>query len=505
MEGALTESDALAQPGALVESDVPGEPDVLSGPTAGPAVARGTMLRIGSYAGGSVFSVVAAALLFRHLGVSSTGRYTTATSLSALVSGVTDLGLTGICVRELSVLRGERRTSFARNLLGLRLVLASAGMVLVTAFAFAAYGPLLGIGVLIAGCGMFLQNTQVLLSSSLSVRLRLGTLSALELARQLVTAALIVALVLAGAQLLAFLAVAALAALVMLVPTIALVRGDFPLLPSFDIARWRALVGPMLTYSAAVLTATVYLRIAVVLVSLLSSTHQLGYMSVSYRVVENLFVLPGLMVGSAFPIFAHAAHTDTARFASVISRTFDMSLIVGVWVSLSLAVGASLAIAVVGGGSFRPAVPVLAVQGISVAAVFVGNVWITALLSLHLHRVILVLNLALLALVATAVAILTPLYGAQGAAIATASVEVAAAVAGGVILVRGRSHLKPSLRLLPRVGAAALLGALPMLLTGAPVIGRLALSSALYGLVLLALRAFPPDLPGLLLPARGRG
>jgi O-antigen/teichoic acid export membrane protein len=494
----------LVTEAVLTEPDALDEPNTLSGPTAGSAVARGTTLRVGSYMGGSVFSVVAAALLFRHLGVSATGHYTTATSLSALVSGLTDLGLTGICVRELSVLRGERRTSFARNLLGLRLVLASAGVVLVTVFAFAAYGPLLGIGVLVAGCGMFLQNTQVLLTASLSVRLRLGTLSALELARQLVAAAVIVALVLAGAQLLAFLAVAALVALVMLVPTIALVRGDFPLMPSFDIARWRTLIGPMLTYSAAVLTATVYLRIAIVLVSLLSSAHQLGYMSVSYRVVENLFVLPGLMIGSAFPIFAHAAHVDTARFASVISRMFDMSLIVGVWVSLSLAVGASLAIAVLGGGSFRPAVPVLAVQGISVAAVFVGNVWITALLSLHLHRVILILNLALLALVAAVVAILAPLYGAQGAAIATASVEVGAAVAGGVILVRGRPHLKPSLRLLPRVAAAALVGALPMLLTGAPVIARLALSSALYGLVLLALRAFPSDLPGLLLPAHGR-
>ncbi len=481
------------------------EPDALSAPTAGAAVVRGTTLRIGSFVGGSLFSVGAAALLFRHLGVNATGRYTTATSLSALVSGLTDLGLTGICVRELSVLRGEQRIGFTRNLLGLRLVLASAGVVLITTFAFAAYGPLLGLGVLISGCGMFLQNTQVLLTVSLSVRLRLGTLSALEFARQLVIAAMIVGLVLAGAQLLAFLAVAALAALVMLAPTVALVRGDIPLMPSFDTRRWRALVGPMLTYSAAVLTATVYLRIAVVLVSLLCSTHQLGYLSVSYRVVENLFILPGLLVGSAFPIFAHAAHMDTARFASVISRMFDASLIVGVWVSLSLAVGAPLAIAVIGGGSFLPAVPVLAVQGISVAAVFVGNVWVTALLSLHLHRVILILNLTLLALVAAAVAILAPRYGAQGAAVATATVEVGAAIAGGVVLVRGRPHLKPSLRLLPRVAAAAVLGATPMLLTSVPVIGRLALSSAIYALVLLALRAFPADLPGLLLPARGSG
>ncbi len=480
------------------------EPDALSAPTAGAAVVRGTSLRIASFAVGSLFSVGAAALLFRHLGVIETGRYTTATSLSALASGLTDLGLTGICVRELSVLRGEQRRSFARNLLGLRLVLAVAGVALVTVFAFAAYGSLLGVGVLIAGCGMFLQNTQVLLSVSLSVRLRLGTLSVLEFARQVTIAAIIALLVLAGAQLLAFLAVAALAALIMLAPTIALVRGDMPLRPSFDMRRWRALMGPMLTYSAAVLTATVYLRIAVVLVSLLSSGTELGYLSVSYRVVENMFILPGLLVGSAFPIFAHAAHMDTARFASVIARMFDASLIVGVWVSLSLAVGARLAIALVGGSHFLPAAPVLAVQGIAVAAVFVGNVWMTALLSLRLHRPILILNLALLALVAAAVAILAPLYGAQGAAIATASVEVGAAITGGVILMRGRSYLRPSLRLLPRVAAAAVVGATPMLLTSVPVIGRLALSSALYGVVLLSLRAFPADLPGLLLSARGR-
>ncbi len=482
--------------------ETPAEPDVLATPEVGPKVVRGTSLRIVSFVGGSLFSVGAAALMFRHLGVIDAGRYTTATSLGALVSGLTDLGLTGICVRELSVLRGEQRRSFARNLLGLRLVLALAGTLAVTSFAFAAYGSLLGLGVLIAGCGVLLQNTQVLLTVSLSVRLRLGRLSALELARQFTTAALIALLVISGANLLAFLAVAAVAALVMLPPTIAMVRGDMPLRPSFDTRHWRRLVAPMLTYSAAVLTATVYLRIAVVLVSLLSSTRQLGYLSVSYRVVENLFFLPSLLVGSAFPIFAHAAHADPARFAGVISRMFDAALIVGVWVSLSLAVGARLAIAVIGGPHFLPATPVLAVQGIAVAAVFVGNVWATAMLSLHLHRVILILNLSLLALVSVAVSVLAPADGAQGAAIATASVEVVAAIAGGFVLMHGRPHLKPSMRVLPRVALGAAIGACPMLFTEIPVIARVALSSCLYGAVLLALGAFPSDLPALFFRAR---
>jgi O-antigen/teichoic acid export membrane protein len=481
------------------------EPDVLATPEAGRALVRGTTLRIGSYVGGSLFSVAAAALLFRHLGVSDTGRYTTATSLSALVAGVTDLGLTGVCVRELSVLRGEQRISFARNLMGLRLVLASAGIVVVTSFAFLAYGSLLGIGVLIAACGVLLQNTQTLLTVSLSVRLRLGRLSALELARQLIAAAMIVVLVLLGAHLLAFLAVAALAALVLFAPTIALVRGDMPLMPSFDPRRWRALLGPTLTYSAAVLAGTVYLRVAVVLVSLLCPTRQLGYLSVSYRVVENLLFFPALLVGSAFPIFAHAAQADTARFAYVISRMFDAALILGVWVSVSLAVGSRLAIEVIGGSKFLPAAPVIAIQGISVAAVAVGGVWASALLSLHLHRVILILNLSLLVAVSVAVSVLAPLYGAQGAAVATAAMEVVSAIVAGLVLVHGRAHLRPSLRVASKVAVAAAIAISPMLLTSTPLIGRLALSSVLYALVLLALRAIPSDLPGLLFGAGRAG
>ncbi len=476
----------------------PAGSDVLSTPAAGPAVVRGATLRMGSFLGGSLFSVGAAALLFRHLGVIDTGRYTTAMSLSALVTGLSDLGLTGVGLRELSVLRGEQRATFTRNLLGMRLTFALMGILLITSFAFVAYGPLLGFGVLIACGGMLIQNTQGILAVSLAVRLRLGWLSALDLARLFAAAATIALLVLLRAHLLAFLAVTAVASSIVLPPTIALVRGDIPLRPSFDMRRWRALVTPMLAYSAAIITATLYLRVAVVLVSLLSNARQLGYFSVSYRVVENLFTLPGLLVASAFPIFAHAAHADPARFAYAISRVFDASLIIGVWISLSLLVGARLAVEVIGGARFLPAAPVLAVQGVAVAAIFVSTVWSYALLSLHLHRAILALNLALLSLVATAVAVLAPLYGARGAAAATASVEIAAAIAGAAVLARGRAHLRPSLRVLPKVALAAAIGAGPMLLTGAPIVGRMALSTCLYAAVLLWRGAFPSDLAELL-------
>ena len=57
--------------------------------------------------------------------------------------------------------------------------------------------------------------------------------------------------------------------------------------------------------------------------------------------------------------------------------------------------------------------------------------------------------------------------------------------------------------MLPKVAAAAAIGAGPMLLGGAPIIARIALSSGLYAAVLLALRAFPADLPRMLFATGG--
>ncbi len=451
-------------------------------------------MRVSAFFVGSLFSVGAAALLLRHLGVVEVGRYTTAMSLSAVVAGLTDLGLTAIGIRELAVLHGDRRARLATNLLGIRLVLTTAGVAVMAAFAFLVYGSLLGVGVLIAGAGVLLLNIQATLAVPLMARLRLGWVSALDLTRQLVVAAMIVLLVLADAHLLAFLAIGAVAALAILVPTVALVRGDIPIRPSFGMHEWRALVGPVLTYSIAVAAAALYFRVAIVLVSLIAGGQELGYFSASYRVVEFLLILPGLLVGAAFPIFARAARDDPDRLAYALSRVFDAALIVGVWVSLSIAIGARLAIEVIGGHEFLPAVPILTVQGLAVGATFVGSVWGYGLLSLHLHRAILIFNLSLLLAIAVVVGVLTALDGAQGAAIGTASIEIAAAVFGAVVLMHGRSHLRPSLRIVPKVALAALIGAGPVLLAGSlPVIGRVVLSTVLYGVALLALKAIPSD------------
>jgi O-antigen/teichoic acid export membrane protein len=456
---------------------------------------------VGGYIVGALVSVLAASLLFRHLGVTGTGEYVTAMSLVAIVGVLSDLGLTAVGVRELSIRPPADRWPLARDLLGLRIALTSVGGLLVVAIAWVAYSPTLAAGVALACVGLGLQATQDNFSLPLVIGLRLGWVAALDLSRQLLTTLFIVLLVIAGATLLPFLGVSIPVGLIVLVPTALLVRGTRTLRPSFSLRRWRRFAAPMLPYSAAVAASSVYFRVSILLVSILGSAAELGYFSASFRIIEVLTVVPALLTGAALPIFSRAADTDHDRLGYALGRVFEVGLIVGAWVSVSIAVGAPLAIAIVGGPSFKPAVPVLALQGVSLGAMFVSLVWANGLLGLGLYRIILAISLGGLVLTAALVAVLVSVDGAEGAAIGTSIGEIALGLAQCLAVVRGRPQLRPSLRIVPGVALAAGLGLAPLALTGIPVSARLVLSTALFAAALLLTRAYPPELidliPGL--------
>ena len=477
------------------------EPHVLDTAAAGPAAVRGGALRLGSYVAASLLALISGAITYRYLGVVDTGRYTSAATLVALVATASDLGLTAIGIRELSVRSREEGERVTRTMLGLRLTVTALGVLVTTAFALVSYGSTLALGVLLAGVGLMFQVWQGTISIPLMAGLRFGWTSLFELVRQVLASALIVVCVVSGAGLVVLLASPIPAAIAVLLLTIARFRGEITVGFRFALSDWRALLKPVVSYALAVAASALYFRIAILLVSLLSSAHQLGYFSVSFSVIAALFTIPGLLITAAFPIFSRAARDDHMRLAYALERVFEVSLISGAWMSLAIALGAHFAIEVVGGDKFLPAAGVLAVQGISVGATFVGSVWGFGLLSLERHRTILLYNVIALVLIVIAVSIAASLDGARGAAIGTSAVEVLYAVVGARVLVHGRPHLAPSLRVVPKVvvaiGLAALVALLPL---SEPL--RVLLSAAIYVAALLALRALPSELLALL-PTRG--
>ena len=78
--------------------------------------------------------------MIRHLGVVEYGYYVAVSAIVFIIGGFTEAGLTNLGIREYSRLRPEEREPFLRDLVGLRLVLTTVG-VLVAIAATAAAGP----------------------------------------------------------------------------------------------------------------------------------------------------------------------------------------------------------------------------------------------------------------------------------------------------------------------------------------------------------------------------
>jgi O-antigen/teichoic acid export membrane protein len=491
----VTEPDLTINERSVRETPDAGSHDLLDTSAAGPMAIRGSLLRVGGYVVGMLLSVLSVSLLIRHLGVSDYGRYVTVISLVSIVQGVTDVGLGQIGVREFATRTGAEQTRLMRNLLGIRFVLTALGVTVAVAFSAAGgYGTALMLGTLVAGLGMVLTVVQGTFAVPLSAQLRLGWVTAMDFVRQVLTVAAIVGLVLTGATLLAFLSVPVPVALVVLAATMMLVRGTMPLKPAFQRTEWVRLLRGVLPYAGAVALGVIYLRITVVLTSLLASHIQTGYYATSYRVLEVLIAIPGLTVGTALPVLARAARDDQERLRYVLQRLFEITLIVGAWLALALALGADFAVAVLAGGKANPSATVLQIQALALVTQFVMSGWQYGLLSLHRHRPLLGISAGALLISASLTLVLVPRFQAQGAAIAFTAAEIAGAIGSLAVLVRFRPDLRPSLRIPGRVLLAVTGASGAILIPGTTSLSRTVIASAIYFAILVLLRAIPPEI-----------
>jgi O-antigen/teichoic acid export membrane protein len=479
--------------------------DILDTPAAGAAAIRGGILRLAGYGAGVGLSVLAAALLIRHLGPTDFGRYTAVISLVTILAAIAEGGMTNIGVREYSVLPPGRREQFLAELTGLRLLATALGVTVAVAFAAATgYDREMVAGCAIVGLGMLLLGAQFSYAIPLQTQLRLGWVTALELVRQAATVFVVVVLVAAGVGLVPFFWVSVIGAFAALVLTMLLVRGAVPFLPTFRIKEWRRLLALTVPFGAANAVGAVYVYLAVVALAIISTKEETGYFGASFRVFLVLGAVAGLLVSSVFPILARAARDDDTRLAYAIERLWEMLLLLGVGVALCTAVGARLAIDVVAGSDFGPSVDVLRIQSLALLATYLIAVWGFALLSLASYRAILLANVVALVVSLGLTVPLGRAYGADGAAVATVFGEAALAAMYAAGLYRARPDLRSSLEIVPRVGGAALLAAAVLLAPGLPDGVRLLAVAAAYAVAAWLLGAIPAEVMHALRPQRDK-
>jgi O-antigen/teichoic acid export membrane protein len=471
------------------------ERDVLDTGRAGGMAIRGSALRLLAYGGALLLSLASVPFMTRHLGVADYGHYVTVSSIIFIIGGITEAGLTNLGVREFTVLAGDRREDFLRNLTGLRFALTAAGVALATLFTFVTGAETVVVqGTLITGIGLLLTLTQQTYAIPLSAHLRLGAVSSLELLKQGLLTGSILAFVALGAGLLPFFAAWVIAGIGVLLATLVLVRKVVPLAPGVSLVVWRTILRDVLPYALAAAVGLIYFRLAVILMSYISSDYETGIYSTAFRVVEAVGVIPWLVISAAFPIVARAARDDESRLRYSLQRLFEVSTIAGTVIALAIALGASFAIDVIGGlPEFEDSVPVLRVLGLALVTSFLVATWSFALLSLRAHGALLVSNAAAAVVALAGTLALEPLFDAMGAALATLGAESALAVCYLIALRDRNAALRPELRVLPKVIAAAGLGACAAFLPAHALV-QTAVGVVVFGVVLSALKAVPPEL-----------
>lgn len=466
----------------------------LDSPDAGAKVIRGAAVRGLGFTGGRLLTLLYAPLLLRHLGVVGFGGYAVVQSLIGIAAIASEGGLTVVGVREYAVRDENGRARLMRALLILRLGLSLIGALAAVAFAvLAGYSAPLVAGAVLGGVGLVLLLLQQTYTVPLTAELRFGAIAALEFLRQSLTAAAIVALVLAGASVTALLAVSIPVGIVVGAVTLFALRGHLTLRTSTDLAELSHIAREAFAVAGATILASLFYRLAVVMTSVLATEQETGYFAASQRVIEVLLPFIALVNSATFPVLSWAADSAFARLARGVQRVFDVNVVLGAWTGLMLVLGAEPIILFLGGSQFESAIPVLRIQAFAITATFLAAAWGTALIAVRAQRALFWATAVGVGVGVSLTVTLTPAEGAQGAALAILIGECVRALATGAALVSVRAELRPRLTVVPKLlvalGLAALMG-----LTGISPILACVLASGIYFGLLALTGALPPEL-----------
>jgi len=479
------------------------EPGVLSGTDVAGRVVRGGVQRALGFGVVNLLGVVSSVILLRHLGVADFGRYGTVIALVSIASGLADAGLNVTGSRELALLPdAEDRRRLLGGLLGVRLLLLTLAALGAVAFALVAdYDQDMVVGAALAGVGALLVGIQSTLTLPLTVDLRNGRLTISEVLKQVILVVGVVALVVGGAALTLFFGVQVMVGIGALLAVPFLVDRAQLAWPSLSREDLHHVAFTALPLAIAAILTALYLRMLIVIASLLTSEYETGLFVTSSRVIEMIGGLALLVVGVILPVATVAARDDRPRLRYMLASTTKLALVGGGLLALTVIVAARPIVVVLGGESFAGAASVLRLQAPVVLTVFLVYAW-TGFLIADGRRRALVQSMLVgtVVLIATGI-VLIARFDAEGAALAAVLADVVLITAlwrsmrhvgdGHVGVERGYL-LRYAVTLAAGGGAAlAVLAVLPA------VVAAVVAAAVFVGLA-LALRLVPMELTALL-------
>lgn len=436
-------------------------------------------------------------LLPRHLGPALFGEFNFADAFAASFFVALGLGIEAHIHKTVS-LRREYASSFVGVVLLLRLSML---LVLVPAMLLvldathrpATVRPL----VWLFAASQFFAGTNATLSALLQARGRIDGLSAMNVASKVVWGLGLLAAALLHAELWGFVAPAVLSEAVKTPVLWSLARRHADLRLRLDWPAGLRAIGASFPFYASIAALTVFGKLDVSFLAVVGTSVEVGYYGAAQGIAAVALLATPIIVPVVFPLLVRAAARSEAEMAELVRRVLEITMVIAVPVSLAVALGADLWVAIVFGKAFAPAALALMVIAPTLLVTYVNMVCAVTLNALDRTWTVTLTTLAGIAMDAafnaTLLRPLTAAMGRPGAGAAACALALLAAelvVTGILLSVVGRKAFdRRNLTRIAKMAAAGLITIVVHLACVRWGAARLLLDAGVYTALVLGTKA----------------
>ncbi len=196
--------------------------------------------------------------------------------------------------------------------------------------------------------------------------------------------------------------------------------------PEFGWSRpmLRRFTNEVLPLGVAIVASLIYFKIDVPMLRMLRGDVDVGLYNAAYKLLENLSMVPAVLLAATFPALSQTVEQDPAAAARLHRQTLRVLLVAGLGGALVLLVLPQPLIRLLNGREYEGAVPVLQALAPSVVLTFVNYLETHMLVAMGLVKTQMAYALALICVNIAANFAFIPMWGGVGSAWATALTEV---------------------------------------------------------------------------------
>lgn len=313
---------------------------------------RHVLINAFSQFAGKLGTIVASLIVVKivsSFGTEFYGNYVTAYEFLAFFGIIADAGLFAIAVRDITRAqesKGKTTPEFIfGNILTMRLGLIAIVTIVAGLLAqlIPNYPDIVKVGIWITGLSMALTIIAGTLSAILQARMKIYWFAGSLFLGKVILAALISLIAWKWADLKSgdelfytFLWAGVISNLVFAGLIYAFARREISIKPQFNAAYWITTLKESLPYGLALILQTLYLRVDLILISIILGAHAIGIYGIAARIMESFLIL-GVFFGQAIlPKLSHREHdqahaNQTLYWGAEKLLIFSLPILTGVW------------------------------------------------------------------------------------------------------------------------------------------------------------------------------